>query len=56
MGLGGKRLLDPVRVCGMDGTAGAEKSKDLTQGTKGGHRGHGDMANDIRPRLRAILL
>jgi hypothetical protein len=43
-------------VCRIDGTAEAKKSKDLTQGTKVGHRGHGDMADEIQPRLRAILL
>jgi hypothetical protein len=56
MGLGGKSLLDPVMVCGMDGTAGAEKSKDSTHRTQRGHRDHGDVGDKIRARLRAILL
>jgi hypothetical protein len=56
MGLRGKSLLDPVMACAMDGTAEAEKSKDLTQRTQRGHRDQGDIGDEIRPRLRVILL
>jgi hypothetical protein len=56
MGLRGKSLLDPVVICGMDGTTKTEKSKDLTQRTQRGHIDHGDMGDEIQRRLRAILL
>ena len=56
MVLEGKRLLNPVRDCRMDGTAGAEKSNDLTQRTQRGQRDRGDMADQIRERRRVILL
>jgi|HubBroStandDraft_1064217.scaffolds.fasta_scaffold3728391_1 hypothetical protein len=56
MGLRGKSPLDPAMVCGMDGAAKAEKSKEVTQRTQRGHRVHGDMENENQARLRAILL
>jgi hypothetical protein len=66
MGLGGKSLLDPPMVCRIGGTAQGKKTKrekaegenakDLTQRTERRHRDHGDMANEIQARLRAILL